>query len=105
MYTFESTIELIKQIRGKIIEFVSRDCMGCNDTAESLREHICYSTPWYIHCCDYWDNMLQDLELTQLPKETLLKYFAIVSEIDPVEVDPENEEIILKMVIDTGVLE
>jgi hypothetical protein len=49
--------------------------------------------------------MLQDLELTQLPKETLLKYFAIVSEIDPVEVDPENEEIILKMVIDTGVLE
>jgi hypothetical protein len=92
-------------MRGKIIEFVSRDCVGCNETAESLRDHICFSTPWYIHCSDYWDNVLQDLELTQLPKETLLKYFTIVSEIDPVEVDPENGEIILKMVIETGVLE
>ncbi len=78
--------------------------MGCNDTAESLQENICFSMPWYIHCCDYWDNVLQDLELTQVAKKILLKYFAIVSEIDPV-VYPENEEIILKMVIDTGVLE
>ena len=105
MYTFESTIELIKQMRGKIIEFVRCDCIGCNETAESLREHICFSTPWYIHCSDYWENVLQDLDLTQVPKEILQKYFTIVSEIDPLEVDSENVETILKMVIDTGVLE
>jgi hypothetical protein len=92
-------------MRGKIIEFVSRDCMRCNEIAESLREHICFSTAWYIQCSDYWENVLQDLELTQGPKEILLKYFTILSEIDPVEVDSENEEIILKMVIDTCVLE
>jgi hypothetical protein len=44
-------------------------------------------------------------ELTQVPKEILLKYFTIVSEIDPVVVDSKNEIIILKMFIETGVLE
>jgi hypothetical protein len=63
------------------------------------------STPWYIHFSDYWENILQDLDLTQVPKEILQKFFTIVSEIDPLEVDSENVETILKMVIDTCVLE
>ena len=102
MSCMKSKIELIKQMRGKIIEYISRDCWGCIETAESLREHICFSTPWYIHCFEYWDNVLKDLDLTG---EALAKYFAIVSEIDPVEVDPENEDIIKKMVIDSIILD
>ncbi len=42
-----------------------------------------------------------DFELNKEPKEKVLKYFAVLSDLDPVEVDPENEEIIKKMVIDS----
>jgi hypothetical protein len=94
-------VDLIKQMRGKIIEYISNDCLGCDETAQSLREHICFSTPWYMHCSDYWSRLLNDFELNKEPKEKVLKYFAVLSDLDPVEVDPENEEIIKKMVIDS----
>jgi hypothetical protein len=94
-------VDLIKQMRGKIIEYISNDCLGCDETAQSLREHICFSTPWYMHCSDYWSRLLNDLELNKQPKEKVHKYFAVLSDLDPVEVDPENEEIIKKMVIDS----
>ncbi len=54
-----------------------------------------------MHCSDYWSRLLNDLELNKEPKEKVLKYFAVLSDLDPVEVDPENEEIIKKMVIDS----
>ena len=94
-------VDLIKQMRGIVIEYISNDCLGCDETAQSLREHICFSTPWYIHCSDYWSRLLYDLDLKNEPKEKILKYFAVLSDLDPVEVDPENEEIIKKMVIDS----
>jgi hypothetical protein len=28
-------IDLIKQMRGKIIEYISNDCWACNETAQS----------------------------------------------------------------------
>ena len=99
MSGINATIDLIKQMRGKTIEYINRDCRGCDETAQSLREHICFSTPWYMHCSDYWTQLLNDLELNKEPKQNLLKYFAILSDLDPVKVDPENEEIIKKMVI------
>ncbi len=46
-------------------------------------------------------RFLNDLELNKEPKEKVLKYFAVLTDLDPVEVDPENEEIIKKMVIDS----
>jgi hypothetical protein len=94
-------VYFIKLMRGKIIEYISNDCLGCDQTAQSLREHICFSTPWYMHCSDYWSRLFYDLELNNEPKEKVLKYFAVLSDLDPVEVDPENEEIIIKMVIDS----
>ena len=54
-----------------------------------------------MHCSDYWTRFLNDFELNKEPKEKVLKYFAVLSDLDPVEVDPENEEIIKKMVIDS----
>jgi hypothetical protein len=75
--------------------------LGCDETAQSLREHICFSTPWFMHCSDYWSRLLYDLELNNEPKEKIHKYFAVLSDLDPVEVDPENEEIIKKMVFDS----
>jgi hypothetical protein len=87
-------VDLIKQMRGKIIEYISNDCLCCDETAQSLREHICFSTPWYMHSSDYWSRLLNDLELNKEPKEKVLKYFAVLSY--QVEVDPENEEIIKK---------
>ncbi len=88
-------------MREKIIEYISNDCLGCDETAQSLREHICFSTPWYMHCSDYWSRMLNNLELNKESKEKVLKYSAVLTDLDPVEVDPENEEIIKKMVIDS----
>jgi hypothetical protein len=60
---------------------------------QSLQEHICVSTPWYMHCSDYWSWLVNDLELNKEPKEKVPKYFVVLSDLDPVEVDPENEEI------------
>jgi hypothetical protein len=47
-------VDLIKQMRGKIIDYISNDCLGCDETTQSLREHICFSTPWYMHCNNFW---------------------------------------------------
>ncbi len=55
-------VDLIKQIRRKIIEYISNDCWGCDETAQSLRDHICFATPWYVHCNDYWTRLLNDFE-------------------------------------------
>jgi hypothetical protein len=93
--------DLIKQMRGKIIEYISNDCLGCDETTQSLREHICFSTPWYMHCNNYWCRLLNDLELNKESEEKVLKYLVVLPDHDPVEVDPENEEIIKKMVIDS----
>jgi hypothetical protein len=87
-------------MRGKIIEYISNDCLGCDETAQSLREHICFSTPWYMHCSNYWSRLLNELELNK-SEEKVLKYLDVLSDLDPVEVDPENEVIIKKMVIDS----
>jgi hypothetical protein len=35
-------VDLIKQMRGKIIEYISNVCLGCDETTQSLREHICF---------------------------------------------------------------
>jgi hypothetical protein len=42
-------VDLIKQIRGEIIEYISNDCWGCDEMAQRHR----FSTPWYMHCSDY----------------------------------------------------
>ena len=94
-------VDLIKQMRGKIIEYISNDCLGCDETAQSLWEHFFFSTPWYIHCSDYWSRLLNDIELNLESEEKVLKYLVVLSDLDPVEVDPENEKIIKKMVIDS----
>ncbi len=78
-------------MRGKIIAYISNDCLGCDETAQSLREHICFST--------HWSLLLNELELNKESEEKLLKYLIVLSDLDPVEVDLENEEIIKKMVI------
>ena len=88
-------------MRGKIIEYISNDCLGCDETAQSLREHICFSTPWYMHCRNYRSWLLNELELNKESEEKVLKYLIVLSDLDPVEVDPENEDIIKKMVIDS----
>ena len=75
--------------------------MGCDETAQSLREHICFSTPWYMHCSNYWSRLLNELELNKESEEKVLKYLVVLSDLDPVEVDLENEEIIKKIVIDS----
>ncbi len=75
--------------------------MGCDETAQSLREHICFSTPWYMHCSNYWSRLLNELELNKESEEKELKYLVVLSDLDSVEVDPENEDIIKKMVIDS----
>ena len=101
MLGINEIVDLIKQMRGKIIEYISKDCLGCNETAQSLREHICFSTPWYMHCSNYWSRLLNELELNKESEEKVLKYLIVLSDLDPVEVDPENEDIIKKMVIDS----
>ncbi len=101
MLGINEIVDLIKQMRGKIIEYVSNDCLGCDETAQSLREHICFSTPWYMHCSNYWSRQLNELELNKESEEKVLKYLVVLSDLDPVEVDTENEEIIKKMVIDS----
>jgi hypothetical protein len=94
-------VDLIKQMRGKIIEYISNDCLGCDETAQSFREHICFSTPYYMHCSNYWSRLLNELELNKELEEKVLKYLIVLLDLDPVEVDPENEDIIKKMVIDS----
>ena len=101
MLGINEIVDLIKQMRGKIIEYISNDCLGCDETAQSLREHICFSTPWYMHCSNYWSRLLNELELNKESEEKVLKYLIVLSDLDPVEVDLENEEIIKKMVIDS----
>ena len=86
--------DLIKQMRGKIIEYISNDCLGCDETTQSLREHICFSTPWFMHCSNFWSRLPNELELNKESEEKLIKYLVVLSDLDPVEVDPDNEEII-----------
>ena len=100
MSEIEPRIEIIKKMRGKIIEYLSKDCMGCAETAPSLREHICFSKEWFVHCSDYWGKVVEDLELQSERKEILLKYYVILTEIDPNEVDPEDDDILRDMWID-----
>jgi hypothetical protein len=45
--------------------------------------------------------LLNDLELNKESEEKVLKYLIVLSDLDPVEVDPENEEMIKKMVFDS----
>jgi hypothetical protein len=47
-------------MRGKIIEYISNECLGCDETAQRLRVHICFSTPWFIQCSNYWSRLLND---------------------------------------------
>ena len=101
MLGINEIVDLIKQMRGKIIEYISNDCLGCDETVQSLREHICFSTPWYMHCSNYWSRLLNELELNMESEEKVLKYLIVLSDLDQVEVDPENEEIIKNMVIDS----
>ena len=35
MLGINEIVELIKQMRGKIIEYISNDCLGCDETAQS----------------------------------------------------------------------
>jgi hypothetical protein len=46
-------------------------------------------------------SVLNELELNKESEEKVLKYLVVLSYLDPVEMDPENEEIIKKMVIDS----
>ncbi len=39
-------------MRGKIIEYISKDCLGCAEIVPSLREHVCFSKEWFVHCSD-----------------------------------------------------
>jgi hypothetical protein len=96
MLGINEIVDLIKQMRGKIIAYISNDCLGCDETAQSLREHICFLTPRYMLCSNYWSRLLNELELNKESEEKLLKYLIVLSDLDPVEVDPENEEIIKK---------
>jgi hypothetical protein len=96
MLGINEIVDLIKQMRGKIIKYRSNDCLGCDETAQSLREHVCFSTPWYMHCSNYWSRLLNELELNKESEEKVLKYLIVLSDLDPVEVDPENEDIIKK---------
>jgi hypothetical protein len=100
MSEIESRIEIIKKMRGTIIEYLSKDCLGCVETAPSLRDHICFSKEWFVHCSDYWEKVVEDLELQSELGEILLKYYVILTLIDPIEVDPEDDEILRKMWID-----
>jgi hypothetical protein len=45
MLGINEIVDLIKQRRGKIIEYISNDCLSCDETGQSLQEHICFSTP------------------------------------------------------------
>jgi hypothetical protein len=65
-------VDLIKQMRRKIIEYVSNDCCGCDETAQSLRDHIYFATPWYVHCSDYWTRLLNHFELIRSQKKKYL---------------------------------
>jgi hypothetical protein len=94
-------VDLIKQMLGKIIEYISNNFLGCDETAQSLREHIYFSTPWFMHYSYYWSRLLNDLELNKESEEKVLKYFVVLSDLDPVTVEPENEEFIKKIVIDS----
>jgi hypothetical protein len=49
-----------------------------------------------MYCSDYWSRLLNDLELNKESEEKVLKYLVGLSDLDPVEEDPENEEIIKK---------
>jgi hypothetical protein len=62
--------------------------------AQSLREHFFFSTPWFMHFSDYWSRLLNDLELNMESEEKELTYLFVLSDLVPLEVDPENEEII-----------
>ena len=91
MLGINEIVDLIKQMRGKIIEYISNDCLGCDETAQSLREHVCFSTPWYMHCSNFWSRLLNELELNKESEEKVLKYLIVLSDLDLVEVDPEND--------------
>jgi hypothetical protein len=54
-----------------------------------------------MHCNNYWSRLLNELELNKDSEEKVLKYLVVLSDLDPVEVDLENEEIIKKIVIDS----
>jgi hypothetical protein len=64
-------------MRVKIIGYISNDSLGCDETAQSLREHISFSTPWYMHCSNYWSRLLNELELNKEIKLELKKYLNI----------------------------
>jgi hypothetical protein len=83
MTEIKPRIEIIKKNRGKITEYLSKDCMGCAETAPS----------WLVNCSDYWEKVVEDLELQSERKEILLKYYVILTEIDPNEVDPMDDDI------------
>ena len=51
MENLYSVFELLKQIRGKILENVN--CTGFILTLGSLRDIACFLIPWYIHCNDH----------------------------------------------------
>ena len=87
-------------MRGKIIEYISKDCLGCAEIVPSLREHVCFSKEWFVHCSDWYEKVVEDLELQSEPGEILLKYYVILQFLDPNEVDPEDDEILRKMWID-----
>jgi hypothetical protein len=77
MLGINEIVDLIKQMRGKIIEYISNDCLGCDETAQSLREPICVSTSWYMHCSNYWSRLLNELELNKESEEKVLKYLVV----------------------------
>ncbi len=47
-----------------------------------------------MHFSDYWSRLLNDLELNMESEEKELTYLFVLSDLVPLEVDPENEEII-----------
>ena len=51
-------------------------------------------------CSDYWEKVVEDLELQSERKEILLKYYVILTEIDPNKVDPEDDDILRDIWID-----
>ena len=96
MKNFYSDFELLKQIRGKILENVYINCTGCILTLGSLRDHACFSIPWFIHCNDHWNNVIQDLSIEK-PKDLLQEYFEILLVLDPEDIiDPEMLDEIIK---------
>ena len=65
-------------------------------TIGGLRDQACYSIPWYIHCNDHWNNVLQDSSIEK-PKDLLIEYFEILENLDPEEIkDPDMLNEVLK---------